>query len=216
MPEEAPQVALLAEQFAPSMVAGDAADDYIVEGLPLPLGGPIPIAYTASGPYGLGQARLLFRVLKKRSSGNDEAGDVKWLTLPLREVAGNDKAGPFDPRRGAFAHSGRKDQIFFHADAETTPLPRALGGGRFDFKTTGIPDGQGGLLHLSIGDQVEYCIEVSADKNGNPARPSACSETRVKTVVSYSDLDRWLADSLQEGQRLRQLESKQRGLFEEK
>ena len=196
--------------------AADAGDDFFVDGLPLPLGGPIPIAYAASGPYGLGQARLLFRVLKKRSSGNDETGEVKWLTLPLREVAGNDKAGPFNPRRGAFENSGRKDQIYFHASPETNPLPRTLGGGRFDFKTTGIPDGQGGLLHLSVGDQVEYCIEVSADKSGNPARPSARSESRVKTVVSFNDLDRWLADNLQEAQRLRQLDSKQSGLFEEK
>src|SRR5262249_15467044 len=74
VPEEPPQVALLKEQFPPSLRAflTANAEDFVVEGLPLPQGGSIPIAYTASGPYGLGQARLLFRVLKKVESGNDE------------------------------------------------------------------------------------------------------------------------------------------------
>ncbi len=218
VPEEAPQVALLKEQFPPSLSAflTSHADDFVVEGLPLPLGGAIPIAYTASGPYGLGQARLLFRVVKKVESGNDDPGEEKWIPLPLSEVAGNDKAGPFDPRLGAFRNSGPKDQIFFHAIALGTPLPRTLGGGRFDFKTTGIPDGKGGLVNLKVGDQVEVCVEVFADKHGKTDRPSARSETRVKTIVSFGDLERWLAENLQEAQRIRQLDSKQRGLFDEK
>ena len=193
-----------------------SADDFVVEGLPLPPGGSIPVAYTASGPYGLGQARLLFRVLEKMESGNDEPVDEKWLTLPLQETAGKPGIGPFDPRSGAFQNSGPKEQIYFHAIPVGAPLPRTLGGGRFDFKTTGIPDGKGGLRALKIGDQIEYCIEVCADKDGKPDRPSARSETRVKTVVSFGDLERWLTDSLQEAQRIRQLDSKQRGLFDGK
>ncbi len=187
----------------------------MVEGLPLPLGGSIPVAYTASGAYGIGQARLLFRVVKRVESGNDDPGDEKWLTLPLQEVAGNDQTGPFDPRLGAFENSGPKDQIFFHAIPDGTPLPRTLGGGRFDFKTTGIPDGKGGLLNLKIGDQVEYCVEVLADKTGKVDRPTARSDIRVKTVVSFGDLERWLADNLQEAQRIRQLDIKQRRVFED-
>jgi hypothetical protein len=222
VPEEAPQVALLKEQFPPiaSLAAEDGLkgddDEFVVEGLPLPQGGAIPIAYTASGPYGLGQARLLFRVLQKVDSGNDDPGEQKWLTLPLQEVSGNNKVGPFDPRVGAFRNSGLKDQIYFHAIADTIPLPRTLGGGRFDFKTTGIPDGAGGLRHLKVGDQIEYCIEVCADQNGHTGRPTARSESRVKTVVSFGDLERWLTESLQEAQRIRQLDNKQRGLFEGK
>jgi hypothetical protein len=215
VPEEPPQVALLKEQFPPTLRAFLSADsdDFVVEGLPLPLGGAIPIAYTASGPYGLGQARLLFRVVKKVESGNDDPGEEKWIPLPLQEVAGNDKVGPFDPRLGAFANSAPREQIYFHAIEGGTPLPRTLGGGRFDFKTTGIPDGKGGLLELKVGDQVEYCIEVFADKDGKTNRPSARSETRVKTIVSFGDLERWLTENLQEAQRIRQLDAKQRGLF---
>ena len=107
---------------------------------------------------------MLFRVLKKVESGNDELPEEKWLVLPLQEVAGGEKSGPFDPRIGAFENSGAKDQIFFHAIPDGNPLPRTLGGGRFDFKTTGIPDGKGGLVTLKIGDQIEYCVEVFADK----------------------------------------------------
>ena len=217
VPEEPPQVALLKEQFPPSVddSLSKNAEDFVVEGMPLPVGGSIPIAYTASGTYGLGQARLIFRVLKKVESGNDDPGDQKPIILPLQEVAGNERAGPFDPRLGAFENSSPKDQIFFHAIADGNPLPRTLGGGRFDFKTTGIPDGQGGLLNLKVGDQIEYCIEVLADKTGSPDRPSARSETRVKTVVSSDDLNRWLTDNFQEAQRIRQLDLKQRGLFGE-
>ena len=218
VPEEPPQVTLLKEQFPPTLRAFLAthADDFVVEGLPLPLGGSIPIAYTASGPYGLGQARLLFRVVKKMESGNDEPEDEKWIPLPLQEVVGTDKTGPFDPRIGAFEKSGPRDQIFFHAIPDETPLPRTIGGGRFDFKTTGIPDGKGGLLSLKIGDQIEYCVEVFADRAGKTDRPTARSETRVKTIVTFADLERWLEDNLQEAQRIRQLDSKQRGLFEGK
>jgi len=218
IPEETPHVAMLKEQFPPSLrtFVASSADDFVVEGLPLPLGGSIPVSYTANGPYGLGQARFLFRVLKKVESGNDDPGEEKWLVLPLQEIAGNAKAGPFDPRIGAFENSGPKDQIYFHAIPDGLPFPRTLGGGRFDFKTTGIPDGKGGMVKLKVGDQIEYCIEVFADKNGKTDRPSARSETRVKTVVSFTDLERWLSDNLQEAQRIRQLDSKQRGLFEDK
>jgi hypothetical protein len=217
VPEDPPQVALLKEQFPPTLreFLSSDADDFVVDGLPLPQNGSIPIAYTASGTYGLGQARLLYRILKKVESGNDDPGDQKWITLPLQEVAGNERSGPFDPRLGAFENSSPKDQIFFHAIPNGTPLPRTLGGGRFDFKTTGIPDGQGGLLTLKVGDQIEYCVEILADKTGNLDRPSARSDTRVKTVVSFGDLERWLTDNLQEAQRIRQLDVKQRGLFQD-
>jgi hypothetical protein len=222
VPEEPPQVALLKEQFPPALrdftvSTGDndsSADDFIVEGLPLPPGGSVPVAYTASGPYGLGMARLLFRVMEKKESGNDEPVEEKWFTLPLQETAGSGETGPFDPRIGAFQNSGPRDQVYFHATLGGPRLPRTLGGGRFDFKTTGIPDGKGGLRSLKVGDQIEYCIEVCADKDGKPDRPSARSETRVKTVVSFSDLERWLTDSLQEAQRIRQLDAKQRGIFD--
>ena len=44
-----------------------------------------------------------------------------------------------------------------------------LGGGRLHFKTTGIPDGKGGILKLNDGDKIEYLVEVHADL------PSKCA-----------------------------------------
>ncbi|MCI0376806.1 MAG: hypothetical protein L0215_04320 [Gemmataceae bacterium] len=219
--EEPPQVALLKEQFPPAgkLLGAGPAEDFEVEGMPVPPGGAVRIAFVASGPYGLGQAKLLYRVLKKVESGNEDPGEEPWIMQPLPETAATDKVGPFDPRRGVFEHTGPKDQIFFHAVPSLDPenlLPRTLGGGRFDFKTTGIPDGKGGLLVLKVGDQIEFCIEMYADKDGKSDRPVTRSETRVKTIVSLTDFARWMEDTLQEERRLRQLDAKQRGLFDEK
>jgi len=218
VPEEPPQVALLREVFPPigPLLAEAAADDFEVEGMPVPLGGAIRVAYTCSGPFGLGQARLLFRVLNKMESGNEAAPEPRWLVLPMAEVKGSVQTGPFDPRRGVFANSGPKDQVPFHAVPATLPhtLGRTLGGGRYDFKTTGIPDGKGGYVTLKEGDMIEYCIEVLAGRDPSEGRPSARSETRVKTMVSLPEFVRWIDDTLQEERRIRQLDAQQRGVFE--
>ena len=53
--------------------------------------------------------------------------------------------------------------------------------------------------------------------NRNPDRAGAVvgrSETRVKTVVTAREFRRWAFETLQEENRLRQLESRQRGVFE--
>lgn len=213
VPEESPQVALLKEQFPSALFVTEqdsASDESVVEGLPVLVDQSIPIAYAASGQYGLGQARLLFRVLKKVESGNDAVAEEKWNVLPLPEVTATAASGPFDLRRGMFKNSPFKDQIFFHALPDEIPLPRTLGGGRFDFKTTGIADGKGGLLNLKVGDQVEYRVEVislSGNKSGQ-------SESRVKTIVNLEELDRWFRENSQEYQRLQALDKKQRGVFE--
>ncbi|MBI3410459.1 MAG: hypothetical protein HY040_19140 [Planctomycetes bacterium] len=217
--EEKPQVTLLKEQFPPSsrLFSSDTSADYEVEGMPVPLGKDIRVAYVSHGPYGLGQARLLYRVLKKVESGNDEAGPNPWIALPLQEVVGSEATGPFDPRLGVFQKSGPREQVFFTAaQGPGSALPRSLGGGRFDFKTTGIPDGKGDYLQLKIGDQIEFCIEIFADKDMKANRPTNRSESRVKTIVSDSEFALWLADAIQEERRLRELDAKQRGLFEDK
>lgn len=217
--EEKPQVTLLKEQFPPSsrLFSGDMSADYEVEGMPVPLGKDVRVAYVAHGPYGLGQARLLYRVLKKVESGNDDPGPNPWIALPLQEVVGSEATGPFDPRLGVFQKSGPRDQVFFTAaQGPGSALPRSLGGGRFDFKTTGIPDGKGDYLKLKIGDQIEFCIEIFADKDVKANRPTNRSESRIKTIVSDSEFALWLADAIQEERRLRELDAKQRGLFEVK
>jgi hypothetical protein len=234
IPEDPPLVFLLREEFRPvawlSKLIGSSAD-FEVEGMPVPSGGRIRIAYACSGPYGLGSppdpknkseraiAWLRFRVLKKAAESTAEAGpeeDERWLSLPLIEVQGSDKTGPFDTRRGAFRHSGENDQVQFHAvpseDPEKTP-GRMVGGGRFDFQTKGIPDGKGGYIDILPGDQLEYFVEVFADRDPHSGRPSGRSEVRRKVFVTGPELVRWLEDTVQEERRIRQLAERQLGVF---
>ena len=213
--EEPPQVSLLPEVLPPLVELGPG-EDVDVEGMPVLLGGSIPIAYTATGPYGLGQARCLFRLLKKKESGNENVPEEKWIVLPLPEVGYSKAKGIFDPKRGTFTKAGPREQVFFHAVPSFHPdlLGRTLGGGRFDFKTTGIRDDEGNQIKLKEGDQIEYCIEVFADKHAASGRPSARSETRVKTMVSLAELERWIGDNVQEVRRIRELDAKQKGVFE--
>lgn len=216
IPEEPPQVGLLKETFPPGNAPlGSGSEDFEVEGMPVPPGGSIRIAYMAAGPYGIGSAKLLYRVLKKLESGNDDPGEEKWIEQPLPESQGTEKTGAFIPSLGVFEKSGPKAQVFFHAVPSLDPelfLPRTLAGGRFDFKTTGIPDGKGGLLTLKVGDQIEFAIEVVSKTGKQIGR----SDTRVKTIVSVVEFARWLDETLQEERRIRELDAKQRGLFEGK
>lgn len=220
VPEEPPQVTLLPEQFLPETgLRLGPTEDFEVDGMPLPPGGRIRVAYTASGPYGLGRAELHYRVLRK-AEGSSESGMEEiitdWKKLPLIEVAATEKSGPFDLRHGVFVHSKDDEQIQFHAVPSPDPdriLGRTAGGGRFDFETRGIPDGKGGVLELRPGDQIELYVQVYADKDPKSNRPFARSESRKKTVVSIVDFARWIDETLQEERRIRQLESKQRGVF---
>lgn len=197
VPEEAPTVTLLPEHFLPDQIAGAGlAEEFEVEGLPIPLGGAIRIAYSATHPYGLGKATLQFRV-----------NEGPWQPFPLEEVPATMQTGPFDPRRGAFANSGPGGQVQFHAVPSSDPehrLPRTDGGGRFDFQTRALPD-------LKIGDRIEFFVEVT---NRDPDSPQVGrSETRLKTVVTVPQLVQWIDATLRQEDRIRQLEQKQRGVF---
>jgi hypothetical protein len=223
IPEDPPHVVLLREEFRPVGRLGGLkgpGSDFEVEGMPVPPGGRIRIAYSCTGPYGIGAARLRFRVLKKisnseESTPTEDKGD--WIPLPLIEVKATKDAGLFDARRGVFAHSGEDEQIQFYAMPSADPertFGRTPAGGRFDFETKGIPDGKGGYIDLLPGDQLEYFVEVFADPDLNPARPSARSEVRRKVIVTVTELVRWLDETLQEERRIRQLETRQRGVFD--
>ena len=195
--EEAPAVALLPEQFLPDQYPGvGLAEDFEVEGVPIPLGGAIRVAYTASHTYGLGRATLMYRV-----------NEGPWQPFPLGETPETEKLGPFDPRRGCFGNSRATDQVQFHAVPSRDPerlLPRTDGGGRFDFQTRGLPD-------LKIGDRIEYYIEVT---NRDPNSPQVGrSETRMKTIVTVPQLVQWIDATLRQEDRIRQLEQKQKGVF---
>jgi hypothetical protein len=76
-----------------------------------------------------------------------------------------------------------------------------------------LVDGKGQALQLHKGDQIEYCVEVFADRDPNAGRPSARSETRVTTVVDPADWRNWLKAVLREEEQLRRLDAEQRGLF---
>jgi hypothetical protein len=197
VPEEPPTVALLPEQFLPDQFPGaGVAEDFEVEGVPIPMGGAIRMAYTASHPYGLGRATLQYRV-----------NEGPWQPFPLGEAPATEKSGPFDPRRGAFANSKPGDQVQFHAVPSPDPerlLPRTDGGGRFDFQTRGLPD-------LKIGDRIEFFVEVA---NRDPNAPQiGRSETRLKTIVTVPQLVQWIDATLRQEDRIRQLEQKQKGVF---
>jgi hypothetical protein len=198
--EDAPTVALLPEQFLPDQFPGAGiAEDFEVEGVPIPLGGAIRIAYAGAHTYGLGRAMLQYRV-----------NDGPWQPFPLAEAPATEKTGPFDPRRGCFANSKPGDQVQFHAAPSRDPevyLPRTEGGGRFDFQTRGLPD-------LKIGDRIEFFVEVT---NRDPNSPQVGrSETRLKTVVTVPQLVQWIDATLRQEDRIRQLEQKQKGVFEKK
>jgi hypothetical protein len=219
VPEEAPQVVLLKEQMPPAgpISAGSTWEDFEVDGLPIVPGKKLRVAYLAQGPYGVGRARFLYRIVRKTESGDDEPKDEPWRTLDLPEIQANPKSGPFDPKRGVFEHSSLEEIIYFHAVPSPDPdklLGRTLAGGRFDFETKGIPDGQGGLVSLRVGDHLEFCVEVFADKEPGSKRPSARSEVRTRPILSEDDFGRWFVDALQEERRLKDLDAKQRGVFE--
>src|SRR5262249_25528715 len=98
VPQDPPTVALLREEFPPSNdpSARPFAEDFEVDGMPVPVGGRMRIAYSCSGAYGIGRAQLVYRVLRKSQADEDQQPKgSRWVTLPLVEVASTDKAGPF-------------------------------------------------------------------------------------------------------------------------
>ena len=175
-PDDPPVVRLLPERYAEPGTR--PSDEDIIEGLPIPIGGQIPIAYTCRSPQGVGRAQLRYRI--------NERGP--WVMLPLKTVDADEKSGPFDPTRGTFVNAEYGQQVEFHPmpspDRDTLPDYLA-GGGRFDFQTaelTKITD-DGKLAKLEIGDRVEFYVEVF-DRNPTPNRPPGRSEARIKEVLS--------------------------------
>jgi len=193
-PDEPPQVTLLPERFS---TTGQGRDDLNLEGMPVPLGRPIRIGFVARDDLALQSARLRYRI-----------NEGPWEQLSLSETPA--PAGTtFDAQTGAFSSSAAKDQVPFHAvppaDARTQ-LGRALGGGRLDFQTRGIPG-------LKLGDTIEYYVEV-LDRHPDPHRPPGRSPVRRKTVVTESQFVEWIMQTVQQENRLRQLERQQRRVFE--
>jgi hypothetical protein len=276
-------VALLRERFLPPRAfrTRGPEEDFEVDGMPVPIDsdgkpGPIRIAYKATGPYGLGSARLRYRVLKKVEGSQQEppVAEAKWGIYLLNEVPPSRRRGRFDQGRGVFRNTEAvtilsaterlaigslagqplspdrlaailagpagvlaetmltDEDVPFHAVPLATSqyliggvdfarpqdlLPRPEGGGHFDFETSDLLlNAKGGRLELEPGDQIEFFVEVF---NRNPERSEAVigrSETRTRTFVTGREFRRWMFDTLQEESRLRELERRQRGVFDAK
>jgi hypothetical protein len=207
-PDDPPIVRLLPERYAEPGVK--LSDEDIIEGLPIPLGGQVPIAYTCRSPQGVGRAQLRYRINEK---GN-------WAMLPLKAVDAEPKFGPFDPNYGTFANAQFGQQVEFHAISSTDPdtLPDYLsGGGRFDFQTAELTklNDDGRIAKLEIGDRVEFYVEVY-DRNPAPNRQPGKSEARIKEVLSPGEVLLRLDQTRQAEGKIRDLEKKQRDVFGKK
>ena len=210
VPDEPPRVVLLPERFA---MPGEEliGEDAEVEGAPIPLGSTIPIAYYCAHPYGLKDARLSWRIIKSGQQAGEAppaASEGDWKRLPLGEVRGTEESGPFDLRRGLFTNSGFRDQVEFHplASPDLQRVPGRLeGGGCFFFQTKA-------LAGVQVGDQVEFFVEVFA-RNPDLARQPGRSEARLKAFVTEPQFVDWILQTLRHESRVRQLESRQKGVF---
>jgi hypothetical protein len=197
-PIDPPLVALKPETF---WKEGDLdnPEEREVEGIPVLSGQRFRLEYTCSAPYGLSHARLRFRVLKKAESTSDEtATPLEQEFLPL----------PLGATRGAAPVSTKAREEFSTAPLIAPDLPGERGGGRYDFDTTGIPDGQGGVTQLEVGDRIQFFVEVfgRADPDGPPGR----SAVREKEVVALKDFLAWLERKDDQKEKIRQLEEMQR------
>lgn len=204
-PDDPPLVRLLPERYSEPGVK--PADEDIIDGLPIPLGGQVPIAYYTRSPQGVSRAQLRYRV--------NERGP--WVALPLKIVDPDPKSGPFDSQFGTFVNAVFGQQVEFFPvpspDRDTTP-DYLTGGGRFDFQTaelTKITE-EGKLAKLEIGDRVEFYVEVY-DRNPAAGRPPGRSEARIKEVLSPGEVLLRLDQTRQAEGKIRDLEKKQREIF---
>lgn len=211
--DDPPHVVLLPERFAGF---GEAAtEDTEVEGMPIPVGKNIRIAYSTQSPLGIRAARLVYRI-----------NEGEWNYLTLKEVQATEETGPFDARTGAFAKSSINDEVEFARVPSFDPneKPGDLeGGGRFDFKTRTLKklNSEGKPTELEVGDRVEFYIEVF-DKDPSVKNPGTRelgrlgrSEARIKGIVTNTQFVDWVVQTLQSESRLRQLEEKQKGIFKQ-
>ncbi len=213
VPEPPPTVGLLKVTFG---LGGDLGLD--LEGLPVPLGEKIRIPYRCDGPYGLSRARILYRVLKKHESGKEPEEEEEWSKLEMPEFKFRPDLGPFNLERGIFQGTKYNESVSFFAMPSPEP-GRMVGGGRYFLETKdgALLDSKSRPQKLKSGDQIEYCVEVfAAEREPKASIPSARSETRVSTMMSVFEFATWLSQLREEDERVRQLESRQKGIFERK
>lgn len=195
--DELPQVTLLPERFAG---ANDGPEEIDLDGMPVPLGKTIRIGYLVRDDLALDSVSLRYRI-----------NEGPWEQLPLTELKAAPAQARFDERTGAFDKSSTKDQVAYYAVPPRDPntqLGRSLGGGRFDFQTRSLPN-------LKLGDVIDYYIEAK-DRHDDPLRPPGRSVVKRKNVVTEAQFIEWLVHTVQQENRLRQVERQQRKVFEPK
>ena len=221
VPEEPPTVVLLKDYFTPGRVgAKESLDDFYVEGMPIPLGETMRVPYLAEGPYGLGQAWFLYRILKKTESGNDVVEEEPWRRLPLAGSLRQRENRPVrSPSRRLREHAAGQGGRF-RAPCRR-PIPdRILGPNPrrrpIPFQDVRHPRRQGGLREIRRRRQDRIlpskCMPTRAIRRAGLSRGS---ETRVQTLGTQDSLVRWILSIAQEERRLRELDSKQRTIFNE-
>jgi hypothetical protein len=139
-----------------------------LEGMPIPQGGFVRIAYTATGSADLTGAALLYRV-----NGKD------WQRRPLKMQAGEGKGqGAFNWRTGGF--EGSSDPVEFYVPTAN----RQVCGGCFDLEAR--------TLGLKTGDTLDFSIEIT-----DSSKRVVQSAIRHKEVVSPDEFQRWVLARLE-------------------
>ena len=195
---EAPEVALVPETLWKEGDAG-SPEDFEIEGIPIEYGQRFRFDYRCAARYGLSHAQVRYRVIPRSRGADEESGKIDredFLPLPLGLPLGG--KGPITPKA--------QKEFSTKPAADADSVPDTEGSGRYDFDTTGIPDGKGGLLALKEGDRIQFYVEVFGKAGGPPGR----SVVREKEVVSQKEFDVWLRKKDDLKERTRYLEEQQR------
>ena len=212
--------------------------DFLVDGMPLRLGGQVQVGYYAKSPLGLARAYLAYRV-----------NDGPWAALPLAATTSDEaKVGKFLPELGVFRESGAFGQVEFYPIPAADPAQDPGGltaGGRYNFKTSALKKSMKTYdavkeVDLEVGDAVEIRVVVydrhpgAAQPPTAPPRQSGSStddatamaidarrpggwspESRIKQVVSEAKFEAWRQEHYRTRVKLSELEQKQRAVFQE-
>jgi len=233
-PDRAPDVRLLDEVLKAPKDLGPI-DDYEVRGMPLAKDGRVQIGYAAQSPLGISSAWVIYRVYDRKIK--DWTG---WQSLPLKRVEADESkpnVGKFIPELGVFEEYDHLQSVELYLLPTTDPesLPSGLiAGGRYGFLTAALskPSADGTKrAELEQGDQVEYyvacydrkyALEKVADRDRMqqspndrlaPGRKPGFSESRIKDVVTQTEVEDWNRRRSESRERLRRLEELQRGVF---
>jgi len=236
---ELPYVAMLPERFSdlglnssdqPERISagGMNSEEDVLEGMPTPLGGRIPIEYFFRSPIGAAEpsqgmekrmispARLVYRIIDR------DGKEGPWSVYVLDEVPQTAESGVYEPKNASFENREYqkkvlKNRVEFHAkpsDEASKNLSRTEGGGRFDFETAKLkkPGPDGKEIELEIGDKIEFYLEVK-DRNPAAGRPPGRSDARIKEIRSLEEVMRRAFETINSENKIRDLEKRQQGVF---